>query len=798
VTGQDWEIWFYDLDLTRPLTGGVLTVDSQLRAALSRLTSVPVSRKSLSDLKDFARHPDRFTGKRIALISHVDGLTDTELAGLAEVTPALRALADGQGDHDRPVHFTFIHSDPASSFASLPNADDFRKDRARIVKYEKTFDRLVCIGPRMFAHLKSQWPHWGEGHLMQLGAGMAERPPLEQADDPILRPMPRKSNVRVLFGSPTTPQTMHQRALDVFARAAGLVQSHFVDRHVDVTFVVSGIEPDRASSARPASATEEGEQTDLIEVFERTLVDLAKEVFDGLTEFEVSLLRDRTTWLQHELDRADIFVLPSRDEPFGLVAAEALSRGKPVIVSQNSGIGEFLLDYAAESFLPVENYVCALTPQALARSIEAVIESDRSRRLFHHIAHGAYARLSWGNAVHQLLNALDLPERFYKPAVEISEAAAMRVRREIPGAMPQDSMVLPIGQQVQPTGVRFNMPIATAAVVEEFDSNKGRCVTLETSGSVLFVRKVITDSSHLDNSSSISDMKSQWEVVGAALAEKVKDAADADIYPHIYEVGTDEQLVMEYIDGGSLDRVTSPEEAKQLTQLAVVQLLRAARTAGTPARGPTAWEFCRCELDRRCARLERAVSQLSGEEKREFALPEDLIESCREFFAARELHGADDPYVPLAIHGNFGMNNVVFKTDALRGDRIVFIDTRARWDAGRVPRWDIAFDLATLYIFAAAIQPALAIDFGFGASSPLHGQARLLAAILEQAIAVTEYAPLDRHWRSRVEAACAVRLLGSISTQIASARSNHLQRARRMAGLTEAFIRSAKPISWTG
>ncbi len=42
------------------------------------------------------------------------------------------------------------------------------------------------------------------------------------------------------------------------------------------------------------------------------------------------------------LDRADIFVMPSLSEPFGLVALEAAERHTPVIVSKNTGVAEVL------------------------------------------------------------------------------------------------------------------------------------------------------------------------------------------------------------------------------------------------------------------------------------------------------------------------------------------------------------------------------------------------------------------------------------------------------------------------
>lgn len=42
------------------------------------------------------------------------------------------------------------------------------------------------------------------------------------------------------------------------------------------------------------------------------------------------------------LDRADVFVMPSLSEPFGLVALEAAERNTPVIISKNTGVSEVL------------------------------------------------------------------------------------------------------------------------------------------------------------------------------------------------------------------------------------------------------------------------------------------------------------------------------------------------------------------------------------------------------------------------------------------------------------------------
>jgi glycosyltransferase involved in cell wall biosynthesis len=47
-------------------------------------------------------------------------------------------------------------------------------------------------------------------------------------------------------------------------------------------------------------------------------------------------------WLRDEYARADVFVLPSIDDSFGLVTLEALSSGLPVVVSSSAGTSEMI------------------------------------------------------------------------------------------------------------------------------------------------------------------------------------------------------------------------------------------------------------------------------------------------------------------------------------------------------------------------------------------------------------------------------------------------------------------------
>lgn len=68
--------------------------------------------------------------------------------------------------------------------------------------------------------------------------------------------------------------------------------------------------------------------------------------------------RDVTTCL----DAADVFVLPSRDEPFGIVCLEAMARGIPIIATSTDGPAS-ILDDATAILVPVGD------PDALARAL---------------------------------------------------------------------------------------------------------------------------------------------------------------------------------------------------------------------------------------------------------------------------------------------------------------------------------------------------------------------------------------------------------------------------------------------
>ena len=81
--------------------------------------------------------------------------------------------------------------------------------------------------------------------------------------------------------------------------------------------------------------------------------------------------------LAKQFCQADLVIMPSRTEGFGLVALEALSAGLPVLVSDNSGIGKALKKVPSGSNCVVRSE----DPVKWAEAIKAVCRKERKVRL---------------------------------------------------------------------------------------------------------------------------------------------------------------------------------------------------------------------------------------------------------------------------------------------------------------------------------------------------------------------------------------------------------------------------------
>lgn len=91
---------------------------------------------------------------------------------------------------------------------------------------------------------------------------------------------------------------------------------------------------------------------------------------------------------------ADLFVMPSVSEPFGLTPLEAIGYGTPVLISKQSGVAEVLtnclkIDYWNE--------------KEMANQIVAVVRSGALREELHKNSLKEYDRLSWDKTADKML-----------------------------------------------------------------------------------------------------------------------------------------------------------------------------------------------------------------------------------------------------------------------------------------------------------------------------------------------------------------------------------------------------------
>jgi glycogen synthase len=95
---------------------------------------------------------------------------------------------------------------------------------------------------------------------------------------------------------------------------------------------------------------------------------------------------------------ADLFVMPSVSEPFGLTPLEAIGYGTPALISKQSGVAEVISNCLKVDFWDVEE---------MANQITAVLRSDVLRDTLHANSYLEYERLSWSNAADKLFSVYE-------------------------------------------------------------------------------------------------------------------------------------------------------------------------------------------------------------------------------------------------------------------------------------------------------------------------------------------------------------------------------------------------------
>ena len=92
---------------------------------------------------------------------------------------------------------------------------------------------------------------------------------------------------------------------------------------------------------------------------------------------------------------ADLFVMPSISEPFGLTALEAVGYGTPSLITKQSGVAEVLRNSLKVDFWDINE---------MANKITAVVQNDSLRDTLHQNSYAEFSRMSWSDAADKLLH----------------------------------------------------------------------------------------------------------------------------------------------------------------------------------------------------------------------------------------------------------------------------------------------------------------------------------------------------------------------------------------------------------
>lgn len=93
---------------------------------------------------------------------------------------------------------------------------------------------------------------------------------------------------------------------------------------------------------------------------------------------------------------ADLFVMPSVSEPFGLTPLEAIGYGTPTLVSKQSGVAELLQNCLKVDFWDVHE---------MANQIHAVIAHDGMRDELHNQSYQEFLKMTWDDTAKQLVSS---------------------------------------------------------------------------------------------------------------------------------------------------------------------------------------------------------------------------------------------------------------------------------------------------------------------------------------------------------------------------------------------------------
>ena len=278
--------------------------------------------------------------------------------------------------HNRPhcKWIQVVHTDPeelAMYKAYEKRISKGQRKHKNEVELCKLADKVVAVGPKL-AETFSRYlrPSGKDQDVINLTPGIfSEFSDVKQAHGEL-------SSFSVLVFGRSDNEDFQLKGYDIAAKAIAELN----DKTYKLTFV-------------GATSGEEEQVADM----------LLQQGIDP-SQLKIRPFNESREQLAELLCEVDLAIMPSRTEGFGLAALEALSAGLPVLVSENSGLGEALknIPYGSSCVVESEN------PREWASAIKAVRCKDRKIRLREsEMVRAAYAKeYSWKEQLDKLVEKM--------------------------------------------------------------------------------------------------------------------------------------------------------------------------------------------------------------------------------------------------------------------------------------------------------------------------------------------------------------------------------------------------------
>jgi glycosyltransferase involved in cell wall biosynthesis len=78
---------------------------------------------------------------------------------------------------------------------------------------------------------------------------------------------------------------------------------------------------------------------------------------------------------------ADVFVMPSVSEPFGITALESLAHGTPILVSKQSGVSEFITNCLKVDFWDIDEMANKMVAVLEYQSLHSALKDNGEREV---------------------------------------------------------------------------------------------------------------------------------------------------------------------------------------------------------------------------------------------------------------------------------------------------------------------------------------------------------------------------------------------------------------------------------